>query len=228
MNKQPWFKFWAADYICNRDVQNLSLEAQGLLVRMWCICHIDGSLPADEEELSILLRCKRQCVSQCYWQCKPFFELRGDRLISPRMEREKAKSELARKNSQVRYNKPTYKIGTANGTANGTPQKARISESQKKEKKDPRFAEFVELSKRYWEANHPNGGFTFAPRDGKQAKDFLNRFHDRSISTFKDWFNNMLQSDNVNTAWLPFEFIPQLHKYADAPLDTFGRSKTDD
>jgi hypothetical protein len=152
------------------------------------------------------------------------------------MEREKAKSELARKNAQAKHKPHTYAngsanslaIGSANGTAKTPAQKARVSEGQKKEKTTTsRYAEFIDLSKRYWDALHESGGFTFGARDGKMAKEFLARFQTQPIDEFESWFNNMIESDNVNTAWLPCEFIPQLHKYADSPLDTFGRPKHD-
>ena len=132
MAKEPWFKFWAADYLCDTKVQKLPLEAQGLLLRMWCACHIDGSLPADPEELAILIRSKLHSVLLSYPLCNPFFELRGNRLFSPRMEHERAKSEQARLNAQAKHKKDTYAIGSANGKANGSAK----SPAQKARKPD--------------------------------------------------------------------------------------------
>ena len=143
--KEPWFKFWATDYLTDPDVDELSLEAQGLLVRMWCVCSQRGNIPNDPEEIGRLTRCKLQSVSRCYPQCKRFFKLRGGFLISERMELEKAKSETARANAEKRYNRkacaPERANGNANGTANGgarsPAQKAREPESQKAESQIP-------------------------------------------------------------------------------------------
>ncbi len=139
--KEPWFKFWATDYLTDPDVDALTLEAQGLLVRMWCVCSQRGNIPEDPEEIARLTRCKRQIVSQCASHCKPFFKLRDGLLYSERMEREKEKSETARANAEKRYKKgtrtPEYANGTANGIASGTAkgvaQKARRPESQEPE-----------------------------------------------------------------------------------------------
>lgn len=136
--KEPWFKLWAIDYLCDPDVDKLSLEEQGLLVRMWCVCSQQGNIPHDPEEIARLTRCKLQSVLKCYPQCKKLFELRQGSMISARMEQEKAKSELARVNAEKRYRKEIYTpanakvmaIGAADGTAERPAQKARKPESQ--------------------------------------------------------------------------------------------------
>jgi len=83
--KEPWFKFWAGDYLTDSDVDELSLDAQGLLVRMWCVCNQRGNIPADPEEIARLTRCKLQCVLQCHLQCQKFFRLQDGLLYSERM-----------------------------------------------------------------------------------------------------------------------------------------------
>jgi hypothetical protein len=143
--KEPWFKFWAADFLTDPDVDELSLEAQGLLLRMWCVCSQRGNIPQDLEEIARLTRCKLQSVLKCYPQCKKLFELRQGSLFSARMEDEKAKSELARVNAEKRYRKETYTpanakvcaIGAADGNAKSPAQKARKLESQSAESPAP-------------------------------------------------------------------------------------------
>lgn len=132
--KEPWFKFWATDYLCDAAVDALPLAAQGLLVRMWCVCSQRGSIPDDAEEIARLTQCKVLEVRQCYLQCKQFFRLHDGLLYSTRMEAEKARSEIARANAQKRYNKQDSgkedATSTASGRANSNPQKARESECQ--------------------------------------------------------------------------------------------------
>jgi uncharacterized protein YdaU (DUF1376 family) len=139
MADQPWFKFYAADYLLDPDVDAMPREAEALLVRMWCICHREGSCPTDVGTLARKTQCSEQYVSQFKPLCEPFFELQGGKLYSRRMEEEKLRSEQARKNANKRYtpkSKPKSEsesesesergsanctaIGTANRTANGT------------------------------------------------------------------------------------------------------------
>jgi uncharacterized protein YdaU (DUF1376 family) len=105
MSEQPWFKFYAADYLLDPDVDSIPREAESLLVRMWCICHREGSCPVDVETLARKTQCSQQYVSQFKPQCEPFFELRDGKLYSRRMEDEKQRSEQARKNANSRYAK---------------------------------------------------------------------------------------------------------------------------
>lgn len=46
---RPWFKFYPADYLLDARVDALSLEAQGILVRLWCLCARDGGIPDDRK-----------------------------------------------------------------------------------------------------------------------------------------------------------------------------------
>jgi uncharacterized protein YdaU (DUF1376 family) len=86
-------------------VDALPRDAEGLLIRMWCLCHIEGSCPDDDSELARKTRCSVQYVSQCKPHCQSLFELRSGRLYSRRMEAEKRRSAQASKNAKSRYSK---------------------------------------------------------------------------------------------------------------------------
>jgi len=130
MAHQPWFKFYAGDYLLDAGVDNMAPEAEGLLVRMWAICHLEGSCPDNPEELARKIRRPLQYVLQCKPHCQPLFELQDGRLYSRRMQEEKLRSEQARKNANQRYNQKTCASGSANGTANGTANGIAQSQSQ--------------------------------------------------------------------------------------------------
>jgi len=130
MPSAPWFKFFAADYLLDPDVDAIPSEAEGLLIRMWCLCHLEGSCPADPEELARKTRCTLQCVLQCKRHCEPFFDLQGGRLYSLRMEEEKQRSKQARENASKRYEQRTSADGNANGSANGSAIRTAQSQSQ--------------------------------------------------------------------------------------------------
>lgn len=135
MAKELWFKFWSADYLTDSRVDSIPREAEGLLIRMWCVCNTRGFIPADPKEIARLTCCDSQYVSQCVSHCVSFFEERDGNLYSHRMEREKAKSDSARKSAEARYSKNETKdkkgvIGTqcetqcVSSPANRTAQKA--------------------------------------------------------------------------------------------------------
>ena len=125
MSDQPWFKFWSTDYLCDPDVDKLPLDAQGLLVRMWCVCNLQGYIPDDVEEVARLTRSRLQSCLLSYPLCKPFFALRSGQLFSKRMETEKEKSRIARENA----NKRIKADGSTDGSATRCAQKAREPES---------------------------------------------------------------------------------------------------
>jgi len=138
MSGHPWFKFWATDYLCDPKVDALPLEAQGLLVRMWCVLNQRGSIPDNSEEIARLTQCKLQSVLHCHSQCRSFFRLQDGKLYSARMEAEQAKSEAARVNASKRYDRGTYRNPIANGTANGSANGSAKSPAQKARRPESR------------------------------------------------------------------------------------------
>ena len=135
--ENPWFKFWARDFLTDPDVDNTPDSAMLLVIKMWCICCIEGSCPVAPEEISRKTRVPLHRVSNYVPYYQPYFQERGGRLFSRRMEREKAKSELARRNVQKRYSKGTSTESPTDSSSNGstvrTSQKARKPESQKED-----------------------------------------------------------------------------------------------
>ena len=150
MPNEPWFKFWAADYLTDANVAKVPPEGRELLIRMWCVCNTRGSAPVDLEDLCLATGLRMSYVSEwlpfllsknpsknpsqkpSQWLSKPFFELRDEMYFSPRMEREKQKSDRARENAQSKANKDssarTPAKTPANGSAKRPAQKAREPE----------------------------------------------------------------------------------------------------
>jgi uncharacterized protein YdaU (DUF1376 family) len=244
-HKEPWFKLWATDYLTDPDVDELSLEAQGLLLRMWCVCSQRGNIPDDPEEIARLTRCKLQSVSHCHSQCKRFFKSRNGLLYSERMEREKAKSEQARANAGRRYRKetyaPAYANGSANGSANGNAksptQKAREPESRKAESQRPenpsrakrerasdeRHTTFKAAIKDYWNAKNPDIDMPWGGAEGKALSTWLREAPHVTIEQFTTLLQARFQSE-VNHGDRPSQWIRWVTKYGDGPIDRFGKS----
>lgn len=244
--KEPWFKFWAADYIMDSRIDELPLEAQGLLVRMWCVCSQRGNnIPQEPGEIARLTRCKLQDVLKCHLQCKRFFKSRNKLLYSERMELEKAKSEKARANAYKRHNKeacaPEFADGTANGTANGNArvpaQKAREPESQgadghrsenpscaKRERSsDVRHSAFKNAIKTHWDTNNPGIDMPWGGAEGQALAMWLREVPNITLGQFTEFLSARFRSE-VNRGERPSQWIRSLTKYGAGPIDRFGKS----
>jgi uncharacterized protein YdaU (DUF1376 family) len=109
--KSPAFRFYAGDFLADENVMAMSLEERGAYITALCIAWNQGSIPADPERLSRLLKdaCERtvRVVIDC------FVPDRRDpsRLINPRLEKERSKqqkqkqfaSEAGKKSARFRW-----------------------------------------------------------------------------------------------------------------------------
>lgn len=118
--KHKWFKFWANDFLGDADVDSTPDDAMVLIIKMWCICCLEGSCPANVEEIARKTRVPLHRVSHCVEHFKTFFEGRGDRLFSTRMERDRARSDMARKGAASRWNKG----GSGEGSTERSPKRS--------------------------------------------------------------------------------------------------------
>ena len=115
---RPWFKVYAADALLDSKLDALPPEAEGLVFRMWCICHIEGRCPADPKELARKTRRSLEYVLQYESQCKSLFALQDGFYVSPRMEKEKRRSKVNSDNANERYKEKTSTVRSANRIAN--------------------------------------------------------------------------------------------------------------
>lgn len=143
---QPWFKFYAADYLLDDDVFSLKPEAVGLLLAMWCLCWRDGYAPADPAELSRKTRLRARYVVRHLPSVVGFFTSDGRSLRSPRMDQERSesvtksalKSSAGKTGARHRWSKETpantgNADAVANADANGKSMAIRYqSQSQRK------------------------------------------------------------------------------------------------
>lgn len=130
MASEPWFKFYAKDYLFDDGVDALPLEAQAILVRMWCVCHLSGSCPGEPDEIARKTCLPTAMVSKHREQLSRFFESRDGRLYSRRMDVEKQKSDIARRNGQKRGEQIRSANRLADGSADCLAQSQSQSQSQ--------------------------------------------------------------------------------------------------
>lgn len=89
----PWFKFYAADYLLDEEVDMIPLEAQGILVRLWCLCWRSPVIPASPEILATRTKVDLRTMKK-HWVClQSFFVPVEGGLMSRRLEKERAESQ---------------------------------------------------------------------------------------------------------------------------------------
>lgn len=118
MSDRPWFKAFAADILTDEKLDSLPPEALGLILKMWCVCHIEGKCPTDPKELARKTRLSLDYVLQYKSQCESLFESHDGVYVSARMEREKKRSVINSDNAKERYKQKSSAICSANGNAN--------------------------------------------------------------------------------------------------------------
>ncbi len=62
---------------------------------------------------------------------------------------------------------------------------------------------------------------------GKNLKAWLKEHPDVDQPTWWSWLENMFISQNVNPAWSVRDILSRVHRYADGPLDAFGKLHSD-
>jgi uncharacterized protein YdaU (DUF1376 family) len=183
MASEPWFKFYAADYLTDPDVDDLSLEAQAILLRIWCVCNLEGSAPANPKELARKTRLDADTVAKYESELALFFDSRDGRLHSPRMEEEKRKSEGARKGGAARGEQIRLASRSAECLAQSQSQSQSQSQDQIQSQTHPLYSQedfALSLQKKN---NYSQSDF--------DARDF------RKLADARKKFDNM----NFGTGW---------------------------
>jgi uncharacterized protein YdaU (DUF1376 family) len=99
--KSPAFQFYAAEYLADENVQIMTLEEEGIYIRLLAFCWREGSIPEDENTLSML--CKGGSTTLIARVKKRFIpsEEKPGRMIHARLEMERRKQEKWREKSRL-------------------------------------------------------------------------------------------------------------------------------
>ena len=124
MNSPPAFQFYAADWLADADVTMMTLEEEGAYIRALAFCWREGSIPADEKRLSVLLKGGSREVLSSVKQRFKISPSDPQRLVHGRLDLERQKqkewrvksSEAGKKTGKVRRekklnNEPTLNSG---------------------------------------------------------------------------------------------------------------------
>ena len=90
--KAPAFQFYAADYLADENVALMTLEEEGAYTRALAYCWREGSIPADPEKLSRLLKgASAEVVATVVRRFDKMMTPIGERFIHARLELEREK-----------------------------------------------------------------------------------------------------------------------------------------
>lgn len=96
--KAPAFQFYPRDFLTDGNVAAMSLQDRGAYITLLCLCWTERSLPADNSKLARMLgvplrmmqRLRPSVIDPCFVQ-------EGDRLLHPRLEKERTKQDNYRR-----------------------------------------------------------------------------------------------------------------------------------
>lgn len=100
MSKAPAFQFYPADFLADENVKLMTNQEIGCYWKLSCYCWIEGSIPSDLRKMAKLCEEDGSAMAQL-WQaiCKCFVPhpTEPERLVHPRLEKEREKQELNRR-----------------------------------------------------------------------------------------------------------------------------------
>ena len=116
MKSSPAFQFYAAEYLADENVALMSLEEEGAYIRAIAFCWREGSIPADPDKLSKLLKGASTTVVRVVQERFKRSSEDASRLVHPRLEIEREKqrawkeksSEGGKKSSNNKKNKGLF------------------------------------------------------------------------------------------------------------------------
>lgn len=91
MTKNPWFKFYPADWLSDRKVALMSPAEKGVYIDLLCLTWVEGAIPDDAAQLAKLLRLTRRTFEPIWKHVRALFEESSPGfLTNKRLEKERA------------------------------------------------------------------------------------------------------------------------------------------
>lgn len=130
MAKAPAFQFYAAEYLADEHVQLMTLEEEGIYIRMLSYCWREGSVPSD---MALLSRLCKNAPIEALKVVIPRFAIhpeKPDRLIHLRLEKErKSLAEFHERKSKAGKTGAKTRWSKGDSTANGSAIRLPLAES---------------------------------------------------------------------------------------------------
>ena len=165
MGGPTWFKFFGSEYLLDADVDSLPLEAQGILVRLWCLCSRDGVIPDDPKTLARRVAVEFSTMRKHWESLRKFFDVQEDGLHSSRMEDESKQYEEKCQKLRDRASK----AGKASAAKRATQVELKLNSSSKQDETNESTYSTeteAEAEKDYL----PNGSAAAIPREQRKRR----------------------------------------------------------
>ncbi len=95
--KSPAFQFYPKEFLMDGNVSGMSLQELGAYIKLLCICWQDGNLPSDPRRLANMVGVPYRAFVKLWPALNVCFRDQApDRLIHPRLEKERDKQEAYR------------------------------------------------------------------------------------------------------------------------------------
>lgn len=95
--KAPAFQFYPKEFLTDGNVAGMSLQERGAYITLMCLCWQERSLPADTGRLANMVGIPERVFLRFWPAVEKCFETRADRLIHPRLEKERTKQDVYRR-----------------------------------------------------------------------------------------------------------------------------------
>lgn len=153
--KSPAFQIYPKDFLSDENVAVMNLEETGAYIRLILHCWTEGSIPSDHARLALLLKVPVRRVGKLWPALAPcFVPSSTDRLIHPRLDKERAKQErfrvkmslagkrsgVSRKKVEGKPNLPSTNLQPTPNSAFASADKADALGNQVPERRAPAFA----------------------------------------------------------------------------------------
>ena len=115
LSKSPAFQFYPKDFLTDENVRMMSFQERGVYITLICLCWSEGTLPAGVDRLARLCGAPLSAFRRLWPALEPCFRVdseRSDRLIHPRLEKEREK--------QADYKRRQSDKGRASGASRRT------------------------------------------------------------------------------------------------------------
>ena len=99
IGKSPAFQFYAAEYLADENVALMTLEEEGAYIRALAYCWREGSIPADDVKLAVLLKGASNQTLRVVQRRFNQHPTMIDRLVHNRLEEEREKQRVWREKS---------------------------------------------------------------------------------------------------------------------------------
>lgn len=109
----PAFQFYPKDLLTDENWLAMTFAAKGAYWQLLSTCWLQGSLPSDTKKLARMLVLSDRKFKSLWEQIAPCFQEVGDRLVHPRLEKEREKQAKRRAQSKGAADKRWHGSGDA-------------------------------------------------------------------------------------------------------------------